>query len=70
MAEQEKESKEERDEGTETYKIAQKTTGEKAPRSDLGGNLEERAGEADEDFDSTSGAGGTTAGGGTSGSTT
>ncbi|HEY8563321.1 MAG TPA: hypothetical protein VIL74_23285 [Pyrinomonadaceae bacterium] len=69
MAEQEKDGQERESEGTETNQLAMETTGERAPRSDLGGNLEERAGgnENDEEFDSTSGAGGTTAGGGTSG---
>ncbi|HEY0461301.1 MAG TPA: hypothetical protein VGC97_19350 [Pyrinomonadaceae bacterium] len=68
MAEHDKDA-EEQDNSTDTYKIAMETTGETAPRSDLDGNLEKRAGEDEnsEDFDATSGAGGTTAGGGASG---
>ena len=68
MAEQNKDDKEQDNGGTETNQLAMETTGERAPRSDLGGNLEKRAGEDEneEDFDATSGAGGTTAGGGTS----
>ena len=68
MAQKEKEEREE-NEGTETNQLAMETTGERAPRSDLDGNLEKRAGDDEnaEDFDSTSGAGGTTAGGGESG---
>ncbi len=68
MAEQKKDDQEQT-EGTETNQLAMETTGERAPRSDLGGNVAERAGEDEnaEDFDAASGAGGTTAGGGESG---
>ena len=62
-----KDKKTEENEGTETNQIAMETTGERAPRSDTGGNLEERAGEDYDEMDSTSGAGGVGAGGGTSG---
>lgn len=66
MAEQKKDEKQE-NASTDTNKIAMETTGERAPRSDTDGNLEERAGEDYDDMDATSGAGGIGAGGGTSG---
>ena len=69
MTEQKKNEKEESIEGgTETYRIGKELTGdEHVPRSDHDGNLKERAGDSDDDFDATSGAGGIGAGGGTSG---
>ncbi len=68
MGEQDKdESKQEI--GTVRSNIVRETTGENAPDADKGGTTGNSTGdnEESEDFDSTSGAGGTTAGGGTSG---
>jgi hypothetical protein len=68
MAEQKKPENEQNSGGTETYRIGKELTGDdQVPRSDQDGNLKERAGETDDDFDATSGAGGIGAGGGTSG---
>ena len=53
--------------GTERSQFAEKTTGEPAENADTGSLAAVREREDGEDFDATSGAGGTGAGGGTSG---
>ena len=53
--------------GTERSQFAEKTTGEFAENADKGALKAVREREDGEDFDATSGAGGTGAGGGTSG---
>lgn len=68
MQEKEKEENDAAAGGTERSRLARETTGEDAPNADRG-SLAAGIGRKDEkdDFDATSGAGGTTAGGGTSG---
>ena len=67
MGEQKKQKKEEQNGGTERSQFAEKTTGEFAENADKGTLAAVRDRDEKEDFDATSGAGGTGVGGGTSG---
>jgi hypothetical protein len=62
-----KQDQNEQEIGTVRSRIAEETTGEKAPDADKGGTSGEATGKETDGLDSNSGAGGTTAGGGTSG---